>query len=173
MFDKINIRCILSDHLDTLKNDNTSKAEGKDYLLFLAFPLVLPAVLLWFHVFLSESLINILITSLAIFVGLLLNVMVVIFDIIKKNDDKLKLRLIKETYSNISFAILLSIFTIIPLIGCYVKVYAIHSCSFRGVISGVCNGLSYYLLALFFVTLLMIVKRVHIILTNEMNSNRG
>lgn len=169
MFQKINIWCIVKDHLVTLKNDNSDKPEFKDYLLFLLIPMAVPAILICvFKRELSESLINILITVLSIFVGLLLNVMVVIFDIIKKNEKTVKLRLIKETYSNISFAILISIITIIPLIGCYLP-----SCSPKlstRIILLVSNSLSYYFLTLFFITLLMIVRRIHIILTDEISN---
>ncbi len=169
MLEKINIWCIIKDHLSTLKNDNSDKPEFKDYILFLIIPYIIPLVLLCgFDLFLSDSLINILITILAIFVGLLLNVMVVIFDIIKKNEKTVKLRLIKETYSNISFAILLSIITIIPLIVCYLPNTS-NKLSIKITLM-ISNGLSYYFLVLFFITLLMIVRRIHVILTDEISN---
>lgn len=168
MLEKINIICIIKDHVNTLKNDNSNKADFKDYLLFLMIPIWVPFLLIGvFNLYMSKDFINILITILSIFVGLLLNVMVVIFDIIKKYEKDAKFRLIKESYSNISFAILLSIVTIIPLVICYtenpknsvlIKVLLIAS-----------NGLSYYLLTLFFITLLMIVRRIHIILSDEIS----
>lgn len=114
MFDKINIAQIVRSHLDTLKNDNTKKAGWDDYLTFLVLPVTVALVLLAFDVRLNERSTNIIITSLSILVGLLFNVIVLLFDLVSKNGKRsLKNRILKEVLANITFSVLLAIISII------------------------------------------------------------
>jgi len=77
MFNKINIFKIISNHFNTLQNDNTKKCEFDDILTFLILPLLVSVGLYWFDFELKENAINIIITTLSIFVGLLFNIIVI------------------------------------------------------------------------------------------------
>ena len=161
MFDKINVVQIVKDHLDTLKNDNTKKPGNDDYFIFLILPLVLSTALLYFEIFLSEGAINIIITTLSILVGLLFNVIVLIFDIIKRDSSiKLKNRILKQLLSNISFTILTSIVAIIFTLLTFIDIFFLKI-FFEGVV--------YFLLFLFLFTVLMIIKRMYILFVNEID----
>ncbi len=174
MLTKISIKDIILDHLSTIKNDNSKKMEFKDVFVFFIIPLIFPALMLYTKSYLKTGIIDTLITIFSIFVGLLLNVLVVIFDIIQKGKSIIMKRLIKETFSNISFTILLSIFTILTLIICRLadksecELTVAWECT-----RIVSNAISYYFLILFLLTLLMIVRRIHIILSDEMNNHSG
>lgn len=159
MFNKVNINQVVKNHLATLKNDNTDKAGFDDYVTFLILPLGLAISLTALNVFLSEQAINIVITTLSIFVGLLFNVIVLIFDIIKRDPTKkIKNEVLKELVANISFTILISIVSIVLTIFTFIE----NPCIKIGVTS-----ILYFFLILFLLTILMILKRMHKLFTNE------
>ncbi len=164
MLTKINISRIITDHLSTLKNANTRRVSIADITLFLISPIVISAgIVLLLRIYLNDGLVNILITCLSIFVGLLLNLLVIIFDIINKlkdenSNDRLKKLFLKEIYANISFSILISLLNI----GFLVITFTTNN-----YVKLVANILSDSILILFGLTLLMVLKRVHILLSGE------
>lgn len=159
LFDKVNIILIIQNHLATLKNDNSKKPEASDYFTFLFIPIVVSAILIYFKVLLSSEAINILITTLSILVGLLFNVIVLIFDIIKRDaSNKTKNLVLKELFSNISFTILISILTI---------TFTLFTFFENSLAKVIFTGIVYFLLSLFMLTVLMILKRMHKLFSNE------
>jgi hypothetical protein len=175
---KINISSIVGDHVKTLVDFRTGKGSLNDLLLNVIAPVIVSLILVYTHVFLSDDIINILIAALSIFVGLLLNLLVLLFTIIDKIKEQLaqkfdkidtefirsvflKKKYLKEIYSNISFSILISLISIILILFC--------SCS-SIVIKTIFNFVSYYFLILFLITILMVLKRVNILLSKEFDS---
>lgn len=152
MLAKINITRIIKNHFETLQNANTKKASFDDYLTFLIIPFAITAILFYFKVYITETALNVVISTLSILVGLLFNVVVLIFDIIKRDSaNKIKNIVLKQILSNIAFTILLSIisilFTLLTLIeNCYTKI--------------IFNSILFFLLINFAVTVLMILKRM-------------
>lgn len=160
-FTKINIVSIILSHFETLKNDNSKKAEFDDYFTFIIIPIIVASVLISFEIYLKDSAINILITTLSIFVGLLFNVIVLIFDIIKRDaSQKIKNTILKQLLSNISFTILLSIISILFTLITYIDVL---------IIMKIATWIVYFLLTIFLCTVLMILKRMYVLFINEMN----
>lgn len=169
MLSKINIWRIITDHLATLKDADKGRPGFSDFFLFLLLPCGGAVVIVFvFHKLLSDNLINILITSLSIFVGLLLNLLVIIFDIINKiterKTEELKKMFLREIYSNISFSILNSLITIGFLVVALIDQPEIKMAA---------NVLADTFLILFGLTLLMILKRVHVLLSNEFKNDVG
>ncbi len=164
MLTKINIKKIVIDHFKTLRDANSERISISDLALFFIIPFAAStAIVFYFGILLSDNLINILITSLSIFVGLLLNLLVIIFDVVTKlkengNQETLKKKFLKEIYSNISFSILLSIVAILFLV-----LSLTDNCYFKSVTNVITDAL----LLFFGITLLMILRRVHILLSNE------
>lgn len=170
MFKRINFKDIISGHLKTLRSLNqTSKGIYlPDLLLFFVFPILVSGCLTYKKVDLSSQVTN-LIAAIAILGGFLFNLLAIIYgamDKLKIDAEKnpIKKIFIKEIHSNISFCILLSIFSTVFLIlysydfpcgqiYCYIK----DSLLF----------LNYFLLLLFFLTLLMILNRVYILLKKD------
>ncbi|MBS1546486.1 MAG: hypothetical protein JSU02_03800 [Bacteroidetes bacterium] len=161
MFDKINIAQIVRSHLDTLKNDNTKKAGVDDYLTFLVLPGAIAFALIVFDVRLNERATNIIITSLSILVGLLFNVIVLLFDLVsKKGKRSLKNRILKEVLANITFAVLLAIISIILTLLANLP----NTCVVR-----VVEFCLYFLLSQFLLTSLMVLKRIYLLFRNEID----
>ncbi|MAM30373.1 MAG: hypothetical protein CMC13_15250 [Flavobacteriaceae bacterium] len=160
IFNKINISKIVKNHLATLVNDNSKKADFGDWLTFLIIPVIFASLLVWFNILLTDRANNIVITTLSILVGLLFNVIVIIFDIIKRdNSQKLKNKLLTQLLTNISYTIFISLIIIgFTVLTFFNNVYIIL----------VSNWLVFFFLLHFFLTVLMVLKRIYILFLNEM-----
>ena len=164
MFSKIDVRCIVSDHLATLQDAATGRRMKTDYFVFFGLPIVVAFCLAFvLNLSLNQGAVGILVTSLSIFAALLFNLLLLIYDVVRKverGSQGLKETFLSQIYSNISFAILVSIVSIIVLLVAYFD------------LNGSCFALAtsfavYYLVTLFILTLFMILKRVHILLSRE------
>jgi hypothetical protein len=161
-FARVDISDIVVNHLKSLSNANTSKSEFCDYFIFLIIPLLVATILPICKVFLSENIINIVITSLSIFVGLFFNVIVLIItSLVSKTDDVIKKVVLKEIIDNISYTILISLITII---------FSIFSSQKAELFHQIMNGFCYFFLVHFFMTLLLVLKRIYILFTHQINN---
>ena len=152
MLKKINISQIIRNHFATLQNANTKKAEFDDYLTFFIIPVAVSSTLLYFKFYLKTDAINIIISTLSILVGLLFNVVVLIFDIIKRDkSNQIKNTVLRQILSNIAYTILLSIVAIIMTLFTYIDNYVTQI---------IFNAIVYFLLTNFVMTVLMILKRM-------------
>jgi magnesium-transporting ATPase (P-type) len=163
LIDKINVTEIVKNHLSTLVNDNTKKPGLGDFFTFLFIPIIVAAILFYSNNIVdpntASTLSNIIIVSLSIFIGLLFNVIVLIFDIVHKgNKQDIKNRVLKQLLSNIAFTVLLSIVSIILTLSTYIRYLYIKN---------VFIFLNYFTLTLFVITVLMILKRMHALFKNE------
>jgi len=158
---KIDVRIIIKDHFKTLVNAGTGKPDWRDWFVFLLTPLTVSSVLVYKQFFLDNNFINSIIGGLSIYVGLSLNFIVLLFDLSAKEifKEKEKRAVIKETVANISVSIFYSI--LIILFSLFSNV-----CIFK--IAG--NFICYFLLIEFIVTLLMVLKRVYILLSQQLDS---
>jgi glucan phosphoethanolaminetransferase (alkaline phosphatase superfamily) len=160
---KIDVSEIIGDHIRTIKNDNTGKPGGSDIFLFIMLPVLVSGVLIYFELLIKESLIESLIAALAIFVGLLFNVIVIIIDSIRKTDQNdVKSLLLKEVLANISFTIFLSILAIVTVLATLFS---------NELLKNIANAITYFLLVEFLVTLLMVLKRIYSLFKHEMNNS--
>lgn len=175
MFTKINVAKICSDHYQTLKDVGDKEVRKGQVFVFFIAPIIASAVILYFVSTLADKFIEILITSMSILTGLLFNLIVLLYDIINKAKDdfskvqaeglqnnigqkKLRLDFLKEIFSNISFGIFLSLFSIPFLILGMVD---------DDVLKMAADFISLSLLLMFFLLMMMVLKRVHILLGNE------
>lgn len=177
MFDKINIKNILQDHFSTLQNERTGNGDVLDYIVFFVLPLLISGVLVWIFNDLQQFA-SILITSLSIFTGLLFNLVLLTYDLIKRNEkqdldikDKsdlktkedhdivIKGKILRQIFTNISYSIVVAIFTIISLLLLYIWNNPVYKYIIGFVI--------YFLVLNFFLTLLMVLKRTHRLLSSE------
>ena len=165
MFDKINIIKIVKDHISTLKDYRTDKYKIGDFFLFFGIPFLIVVILVFFNILLTSKLISLLITSLSIFAALLFNLLLLIYDVVQKakngsKNARIKIRFLKEVYSNISFCILIAVLSVAILILISI---------FNNITTLIYffNWIAYYLIILFLLTLLMILKRIHVLLYRE------
>ncbi len=166
MLDKINISGIIRDHLGTLRDYPQDKRSSVDFIVFFGTPAIMTGLLLKFYGGLEKDLITIVSTSLSIFAALLFNLLLLAYDLSRRtigpneNPDGLRQRLIKEVISNISFAILVALVAIASVLAVVVM-----DCS--EVATFALSGVVFFLVSLFFLTLLMLLKRVHVLLKGE------
>jgi hypothetical protein len=168
MLDKINIGQIIRDHISTLKNDATQRVGSGDYLLFLAAPFICAGLSIGFGLQLKENIVTLLIAAFSIFAGLLINVLVLIYTVTIRLEDvridsgdsniDLEREFLRQIFSNVSFGILLSIMIVFVSILC-----AILSACAGLIASSVCV----FLIVEFTFTLLMSLKRLHILLVSR------
>lgn len=171
MFNKISPQAIFVDHFNTLIDHHTQKKKTTDFILFLVLPAVIASVIiaLFPKVLTNVNTVEILITVFSILIGLMLNLLVLMFDIMIQKHDKSEQKsmdgrtrkvLLKQTFSNISFAILVSVLTIILL---FITIHQFPSLAWINPldINSILNWMILFLTMNFFLTLFMILKRVY------------
>ncbi|MEO3682295.1 hypothetical protein ABHN84_08290 [Shewanella vesiculosa] len=182
MSSKINIIGIVSGHLSTLKNTTTKKISFVDLFTFYIIPTIAAAIALYFGFTQSNDLSSLLVNFGAIFTALLLSVLVLVYDQgtkisekIEKNGSSLVLslkeQLLNELYFNICYSIVISISLVfLCLIEKIIHDWSYDiSCQFftfsftpdKWIISPIIIFLTVNLM----LTILMIVKRMHVLLT--------
>lgn len=170
---KIDVKDIIYGHLKTLKNYQTGKYSIKDVLTFFIFPLII-SILLTMKSVVSKEGIQIILTVFSIFAGLLFNFLLLIMDIgrrvkqqgatatVDAKKQKATEALIKETYCNVSFSILVSLFIV-----CFSLIFVVGITNV--VIKCIVSIVLYWLIFVFIMTLFMILKRIFRLLNNEFN----
>lgn len=200
LFDKINTQLIFKKHIQTFYNYGEANSTGvrnsttNDQVAFIYFPIIASILIFTAGIRINNDYINIAITSLSIFVGLLFNLLILIFDLAKKqkqimNDlrsreeiipqiESAKYLLIKEVFINISFSIALSIISIIAvLLPCIKPKFLINYLQhYEGywiiklAYLAITNCLAFFLIIEFLFVLLMILKRFFLIFNSEINN---
>ena len=163
---KFNPLDIVQEHHGTLRAYSKETIDPWDASVFYGLPLLACGALLRWGVLLDEKIIGILVTSMSVFAALLFNLLLLVYDIVCKPtadlSDPIRTRFLKEIYTNISFAILTSLSVIVFLMTWLVI-------PFGGVdwLNFMYSGLVYYLIGLFLMTLLMVLKRVYFLLARQ------
>jgi hypothetical protein len=165
MFPKINILEVIKDHLSTIRDYDTGKTSVSDAIIFALIPALFSFAAIILVRRIDGSVVGILITAFSIFTALLLNLLMLIFAAAKPeqeglSDSRTTLRhtLLKELFANVSFGILTSILITVLLVA------ILFACGLTYIAM---VGAAAFLITNFFFTLLMILKRVHILLKNE------
>jgi hypothetical protein len=172
MFNKINVLQIILEHAATLKEHGNSRPSRNDWFLFFGLPIFASAILVYEQLYLTDAVITALLACISVLTGLLFNVLVLIFSAIRKelpaNGDtpsikenkKLKTQLLRETFANISFSVLMGI------VICLLSVIATIHCA---KITPIITFLLYFSVANFVLTLLMVLKRINTLLGYEID----
>ena len=166
MLSKVNISRIVLDHVRTLRDYQTSKYRTTDFFLFFGVPAIVTGALIYFYGDLRPNLLTIVATSLSVFAALLFNLLLLAYDLIGKHAGldasaiALRRRFLREVVSNISFAILVALTAIVSVL----TLVLVNGCS---VAEYVFSSMVYYSVTLFLLTLLMLLKRVHVLLYDE------
>ncbi len=155
---KFNIFFIIRDHFDTLRNYNdNNKISGWDIAIFYFFPIMIAGLLMFLCNNINDSpeasLVNIFVTVFSIFIGLLLNLLVLNVDLKDKfTTSEIKQTVAKQTFINISYGIVISITGVIFGLCTYIDLWKFPQ---------IFTFLSYFIMVHFILTLFMIIKRVY------------
>lgn len=158
---KINIFQIVVDHFGTLKVAGRQALSIFDLFVFFVLPAMFSFALYHFNVTVSDRILEQFSVGFSIIFGFLLNVQVLIFSIGKRHADSDRLKLLKETFANVSFAILVSLL----VLSMSIILLFFDSESMTRIWAGY---VLFYLLGVLLFTIIMIFKRVHISLSKEM-----
>jgi len=165
MFTLIDVSFIIKKHYDTLLRDAKLRFI---IFLFIVIPLVASIFFIKNDKLLTQDSVNALITAFAIFTGLLLNVIFILFDIVGKvkgntthaNNRRL---LLEHLYANTLYALLVSAITLIFLI-----ITTITEIWQNNSILLILSSIVYFGGAHFMMTLLMIFNRLSILLFSQL-----
>lgn len=170
MTEKINVYRIVQDHFRTLRDYGTGAYSKGDIFIFFVVPALVAAAAVAFGLNVPRAIGTLLVTALSIFGALLFNLLLLLYDIVRRAESgpqkaELRLHFLRQLYSNISFSILLAVLTLVVLL-----------VSFLGLgptwVGGTLDFLTCYLAALFLLTLFMVLKRMHILLSMEFDTDR-
>ena len=169
---KIDVRQIIADHFRTLKNHRTGRVAGSDMVAFFVIPVAVGTATFIFRIPIDREVYNVTITFFGIFIALLLNVQVAIFSIFqrkwslpqdKRLADKFMARsderraLLGELNANISY---LTLFCCVALVE-FFCFFMFRNCTPAAV------GFAAATCLHFFTTLLMVIKRTHVLFSKE------
>ncbi len=166
MFDKLDVSQIISDHVRTLHKFGEEKIYYGDVFVFFGLPAICAALILYvFHTPVDRTAANIMITSLSIFSALLLNLLMLLYDLVRKEEEEAgsdnksaAAVLLREIFSNISYSIVVSVFCVAILLLAYLEIRS-------GIFLQIFSLVVYFLLLQFLLTLFMVLKRVHVLLS--------
>ena len=170
---KIRVIKIISGHFSTFKNDNKNRISPYDYITFLIAPLI-AAILITFKFKIMIKDISVLLTVFSIFAALLFNFLMLIIQakdnaILKEQNSKYEfdkdkyMQCINQTYYNVSFANLLSVFIIILL-----WITSMLTCT-EGILYEIIITIIWFSMIMFFLDLIMILKRIFAIYNIDEN----
>ncbi len=189
MSQKINIIEIVKGHIGTLRDSNSKKLNFADTFTFFILPCVIAAFGIIVKFELTKALISLLINFGAIFTALLLSVLVLVYDqenkVHSENRDSdlysLKIQLLRELYYNICFAIIASIVLVILSFfdQCIIEFsFKIPAIVYFGTLEheihparNVVTPIIIFIAGNISLTILMIVKRLHVLLTTTLTDN--
>lgn len=172
---KIDFRQIIVDHFSTLRDDRSGRLSLFDIFLFFLTPVGLGIAAWWWELTFDRDVYNVGITFFGIFIALLLNVQVAIFGIFQRKpetptDSRLRpsfearlatrKALLSELNANLSYLCFVCCIALIAFISLYTLKENRPAAT----------GVTIMLFAHFLVTLLMTVKRTHILFQQEYRS---
>ena len=171
MLQKINIFNIIIKHFKTFHKANPKKVSLGEIFWYLFIPLIFSLVLYFIDIKLSAEIAAVAISAFAIFGGLLFGLpinLVNLYDRIYKESPELAkeknkrdkaLMLVKETYCNVSFCIVLSILSIVLTV-----VTRLSPSAFG-------NGVCFYFYSLSVLSIFIVIKRIHSLFSYSLPKN--
>jgi hypothetical protein len=173
---KLNVLAIIADHFATLYDARTGKRSITDWFVFVCLPIIIGAVAVYVNFSFRQTSLSGMLSAYSIFFGLLVNLLVLAIgfmggDRLSTLDAATTTRrlIVKEFYYNIAFAILLSIANVLCDMACLA---IIGDRSNKGSPLGTNRVETFFvstLSAAFLLTLLIVLKRIHLILSYEFN----
>lgn len=188
---KVNIWCILCEHFDSFKVNGTNKYDKKDLTTFIFLPVFFAVLSVMAGLLFTNELISLLVNFGAITTALLLSVLVLVYDQRSKLEEKIEQEkkkencdedeltmsdpllgqrklLLSQLFSNICYATVISVTLVVS---CFLEQISrpLNSGS-KGITSNylhdyIFSPLTVFLIIHVILTLMMIIKRMHVLLT--------
>ena len=157
---KIDVSIIVRNHLKTLTNDNkNAKRDYRDIIIFGVVPIVTSWGLIIKDIFISKDLVGAIISGLAVYVGLSLNLIILLFEIVqKKETSPFKKDFAKDFIANVCFSVLLSIAVIFSVL---LTLIGDPKNPSEHWILTLTNGICFFMLIHMLLLVLMLIKRLY------------
>jgi len=167
---KLNVSRIVSEHFATLTDARTGLLSWGDVFEFFGLPALIAGAAIWFGVRFNYNVLSAILTAFSIFAGLLLNLLMLVFSFAEKAQNggilaDTRRKLLRELHSNVSFSILVSVIVVIVAVVAVVRVNPTPSET--RLTGATMTSLLTYLMSNFLMTVLMILKRMHVLLTQS------
>lgn len=182
MSQKINLLSILRGHLSTLRTMDAQSLSRVDIFTFFLLPVAVAAFSVFLEYDIPSNIIDVLVTASSIFTGLLLNLLILVYDQKEKTPPvdpdaanfrkiELRRRVLKELYFNISYSTAVSLLLVILCVA-HLASDKVNFCFPFSTFNVDVNLLITTPLIVFFVsnlmlTIFMVVKRISLLLTSE------
>lgn len=150
---KIDVTVIIVNHLKTIVNDSTGKPDIRDIFFFIILPYITCIALPYNDIFVNKDFISSTIGGLSIYVGLSLNLIVILFEIVQKGTNPTKKEFARDLIANTCFSVLLSIATIVA------SLFTVMD--WKGHKQMVAHEVFYFLLFQMALIVLMLLKRLY------------
>lgn len=178
MSSKLNVAEIIRGHFATLRTTEGLRSRF-DIFSFTIIPLLITGALWLAHYDLTSELRSLLVNFGAIFTALLLSVLVLVYDQERKCGEiestnalaRQRKKLLHDLYYNISFSIICAIALVIAsmihaVVGAYPIKFSLGPCQISESVGSIfVTPLVVYITATVFLNVVMIVKRMHALLT--------
>ena len=161
-FPKVHVQQIVIAQIKTLTKKKNAQKVNSDYRIskwqifcFYVFPIIIGFLLKKTEFKLSADQLNSLLTIFSIFIGFLLNAVVLVYDVLNKETSVKRKSIFKEIYTNISYGILIGIIVVFVTtlnLVFYEKYYL--------------DVVLYFLLGNFILALLIVLNRIYVGIVN-------
>ena len=167
MIEKIDVSGIVVDHFRTLRSFRDKTYSKSDFFVFLFMPLLAAGLFCWRKPELGADLVGVLATALSVFAALLFNLILLLYDMLSRASGTSarlspKVVLLREVYSNVSFCILVAMVTLVILVAHF---FGLKRHWFQWAVAYAV----YSLTGVFVLTLFMVLKRLHVLLRQELS----
>lgn len=152
MFQIINIMPIIKAHFKTLKEDTHNI---NIYILFLFMPALFSFILIYCEFVLSKTILGQLIVIFSIFIGFIINVLVLLINI-PKEKIRIRNKLIEHLSYNSLYALILGLLILFISFLVFIMIQSLIN---YDIIISIISFVLYFLIFNFILTLLMISKR--------------
>jgi len=169
MIEKINVFSIVVRHMDTFREGEVhqNRLYTLDLLLFYGLPAAVCVIYYFLNFSVQNNLVNVGLTVYSIFFGLLLNLLVLIHAVSnglkykssEKSHKNKVMKLLLSMSNNIGYSVFISAIVLLLLV-------AFHLFD-EGLVRNTLTYMIIYLSVNFGLTLLLVLKRAHIILTED------
>lgn len=156
---KINVYSILRDHVRTLRVSGKEQLSVTDILVFFGVPAICSSYITCEGLLPKDGFVDQLLAACAIIFGFLLNMQALALGLEARNT-KLEKEFLSEISSNIAFAVLVSFLSVVLLV--FLKAFD------DGIVFATLFYVLTYLLFVLALTIVMVFKRMHSAIGNEL-----
>lgn len=170
LFNKVDLSGVIRGHFATLRDNRFGESISYgDLGLFFGLPVLFGCGLLFYHFGFRVDAVNGFLYAFSVLVGLLLNLLVLIVSMPSAKppsnvNHARRLRLIKEIFANICFAVVVAVLVVCTALGALSYMRSNAGATTGGVATFLLSSLTLN----FVLTLLMVLKRMYILLDKEL-----